>query len=206
MASFLSGMRYVALCNQRTVFPSPTNCSPKGQSQTRTGEVLMMSEVNVETVTVLIFWPLKEDAFCVANNRSRDAVLVMVSWVPDKTKKKQKHKHNETKGCHKKKVSRFVIHLCFFLQEIKVGVDFVLFAKRSQRVCCICAQKQTNSHSTLCLFVVVLLFCYNPTIHQHVFQKCSGWCGVCTQFNSQPTKTQQVGHTLPPFFWKMPSE
>ena len=54
-AYFLSGMRYVALCNQQTIFPSPTNCSSKGQAQTHTGEVLIVSEVNVETVTVFNF-------------------------------------------------------------------------------------------------------------------------------------------------------
>ena len=93
-----------------------------------------------------------------------------------------------------------MIHLCFFLQETKDGVDFICLQSAFKEYA-VFSQKHTNSHSTLCLFVVVLLFCYNSTIHHTFFKSVQDDVG-CTQFNSQPTKTQQVGHTFPPCFEK----
>ena len=118
-----------------------------------------LCEVHVETFMVSVFWPLTEDAFCVANNRSRDEVLVMVSWIL--TKKKQKHKHNEQKGQKKK---GFLCDSSLLLSARNSSWSgFYFFAKRSQRVCCFLSKtNQQSFHFMSCS----LLFCCFVTI-QH---------------------------------------
>ena len=159
-ASFLSGMRYVALCNQQTIFPSPTNCSPKDQSQTRTGEVLIMwGECrNCHGFSFLTF-----------DRRRILCCQQSFSWCgschgelnPDK-KKKQKHKHNEQKGQKKK---RFLVWFIFASFCKKLKLEWILFCLQSalKEYVVFCSKtNQQSFHFMSCS----LLFCCFVTI-QH---------------------------------------